>query len=90
VNVSDNSNVKFSLEKHFDYVESLGLRHGWITAFRYDIMVRMDVLCNRIEGAPGDPSVKRESFLEEAKARTTLLQDGRITLLDNRKRSSDD
>lgn len=71
------------LEKHFEYVESLSLRHGWITAFRYDIMVRTDVLCNRIKGAPGDPSVRRETFLEEAKARSSLLQDGRVTLLDN-------
>lgn len=76
------------LEKHFEYVESLSLRHGWITAFRYDIMVRTDVLCNRINGAPGDPSVQREIFLEEAKARSALLQDGRITLLDNRTHSN--
>ncbi|EGF97495.1 Hypothetical protein MELLADRAFT_85122 [Melampsora larici-populina 98AG31] len=71
------------LEKHFEYVEKLSLRHSWITAFRYDIMVRTDVLCNRINGAPGDPSVARENFLDEAKARTELLQDGRSCSLDN-------
>ncbi|EGG09704.1 Hypothetical protein MELLADRAFT_95152 [Melampsora larici-populina 98AG31] len=71
------------LEKHFERVENFGLRHGWVTAFRYDIMVRTDVLCNRVNGAPGDPKVLRENFLEDAKARTDLLKDGRILLLDD-------
>lgn len=74
----------FSLEEHFTYVQQLSVRHGWVTAFRYDIAVRTDVMCNHINGAPGDPSVKREEFLEDALARTNLLRDGRITKYDNR------
>ena len=74
-----------SLEQHFDYVQQLSVRHGWVTAFRYDIAVRTDVMCNHVNGAPGDPSVKREEFLEDALARTNLLRDGRIMKYDNRK-----
>lgn len=54
-----------------------------MTAFRYDIAVRSDVLCNHVNGAPGDPSVKRDEFLEDALARTNLLRDGRILKYDN-------
>lgn len=74
-----------SLEQHFDYVQQLSVRHGWVTAFRYDIAVRTDVMCNHVNGAPGDPSVKQEEFLEDALARTNLLRDGRIMKYDNRK-----
>lgn len=72
-----------SLEEHFEYVQQLSVRHGWVTAFRYDIAVWTDVMCNHVNGAPGDPSVKREEFLEDALARTNLLQDGRIIKYDN-------
>lgn len=54
-----------------------------MTAFRYDIAVRTDVTCNHVNGAPGDPSVKREEFLEDALARTNLLRDGRFMKYDN-------
>lgn len=73
-----------SLEAHFEYVQQLSIRHGWVTAFRYDIAVRTDVMGNHVNGAPGDPSVKREEFLEDALARTNLLRDGRIMKYDNR------
>lgn len=72
------------LEEHFKYVQKLSVRHGWVTAFRYDIAVRTDVTCNHFNGAPGDPSVRREEFLEDALARTNLLRDGRIMKYDNR------
>ncbi|EGG03803.1 Hypothetical protein MELLADRAFT_72526 [Melampsora larici-populina 98AG31] len=62
------------LEKHFEYVQQLSDRHGWIVAFRYDIAVRNDVTCNRIDGAPGDPSERRQEFLDDAIARTAFLQ----------------
>lgn len=67
-----------SMEEHFKYVQKLSVRHGWVAAFRYDIAVRTDVTCNHINSAPGDPSVKREEFLEDALARTNLLRDGRV------------
>lgn len=73
-----------NLEEHFEYVQKLSVRHGWMTAFRYDIAVRTDVTCNHVNGAPGDPSVKREEFLEDALARTNLLRDGRVMKYDNR------
>lgn len=47
--------------------------------------MRSDVLCNHVNNAPGDPSVRREEFLEDALARTNLLRDGRIIKYDNRK-----
>ena len=72
------------MEEHFEYVQQLSIRHGWMTAFRYDLAVQTDVLCNHVNGAPGDPSVKREEFLEDALARTNLLRDGRIMKYDNR------
>ncbi|KAH9816127.1 hypothetical protein DFH28DRAFT_1125558 [Melampsora americana] len=71
------------LKEHFEYVQKLSVRHGWVAAFRYDIAVRTDVLCNHVNGAPGDPSVVREEFLEDALARTNLLRDGRIEKYDN-------
>lgn len=77
--------IFISLEEHFEYVQQLSVRHGWMTAFRYDLAVRTDVMCNHVNGAPGDPSVKREEFLEDALARTNLLRDGRIMKYDNRK-----
>ena len=77
--------VVLAAEEHFGYVQQLSVRHGWVAAFRYDIAVRTDVMVNHINGAPGDPSVKREEFLEDALARTNLLRDGRIMKYDNRK-----
>lgn len=50
------------LEEHLEYVQQLSVRHGWGTAFRYDISVRTDVMCNHVNGAPEDLSVKRKSF----------------------------
>lgn len=72
-----------SLEEHFEYVQKLSVQHGWVTTFRYDISVRTDVMCNHVNGAPGDPLVKREEFLKDALARTNLLHDGRIMKYDN-------
>lgn len=72
------------LEEHFEYVQNLSIRHGWVTAYRYNIAVRTDMTCNHVNGAPGDPSVKREEFLEDALAHMNLLRDGRIMKYDNR------
>lgn len=77
--------IFISLEEHFKYVQQLSVRHGWMTAFRYDLAVRTDVMCNHVNGAPGDRSVKQEEFLQDALARTNLLRDGRIMKNANRK-----
>lgn len=73
-----------ALEKHFAYVIKLDDRHEWVTAFRYDIAVRSNVMCHHVEGAVADPSVKRPLFLESAKAKTDSYKDGWITRHDNR------
>lgn len=73
-----------ALEKHFDYVIKLDKRHDWVTAFRYDIAVRSNVMCHHVEGSVADPSVERPSFLDIAKAKTDSFKDGWIRRPDNR------
>lgn len=74
-----------ALEKHFAYVVKLDERHCWVTAFRYDIAVRSNVMCHHVEGAVADLSVKRPIFLESAKAKTDSYKDGWLIRHDNRK-----
>lgn len=73
-----------ALEKHFEYVVKLDSRHDWVTAFRYDIAVRSNVMCHHVNGSVADPSVKRPTFLEAAKAKTDSFKDGWIKRHDNR------
>lgn len=73
-----------ALEKHFEYVVKLDNRHEWVTAFRYDIAVRSNVMCHHVNGSVADPSVKRPTFLEAAKAKTDTFKDGWIRRHDNR------
>lgn len=73
-----------ALEKHFAYVIKLDERHEWVTAFRYDIAVRSNVMCHHVDGAVADPSVKRSIFLKSAKAKTDSYKDGWIRRHDNR------
>lgn len=73
-----------AMEAHFDYVIKLDERHDWVTAFRYDIAVRSNVMCHHVNGAVADPSVKRQTFLESARAKTDAFKDGWIKRHDNR------
>lgn len=73
-----------ALEKHFAYVIKLDDRYEWVTAFRYDIAVRANVMCHHVDGAVAEPSVKRRIFLESAKAKTDSYKDGWIRRHDNR------
>lgn len=73
-----------ALEKHFAYVLKLDARHGWVTAFRYDIAVRSNVMCHRVRGSVADPSVRRALFLESAIAKTDSFKDGWVRRHDNR------
>lgn len=77
-----------ALEKHFNYVVKLDEQHCWVTAFRYDIAVRSNVMCHHVEGAVADPSVKRPIFLESAKAKTDSFKDGWLVRHDNRKHNT--
>lgn len=72
-----------ALEKHFAYVIKLDDRHEWVTAFRYEIAVRSNVMCHHVDGAVADPSVKRRIFLESEKAKTDSYKDGWIRRHDN-------
>lgn len=73
-----------ALEKHFAYVIKLDDRYEWVTALRYDIAVRANVMCHHVDGAVADPSVKRRTFLESAKAKTDTYKDGWIRRHNNR------
>lgn len=73
-----------ALEKHFSYVLKLDARHGWVTAFRYDIAVRSNVMCHHVRGSVADPSVRRAIFLESAIAKTDSFKDGWVRRHDNR------
>lgn len=73
-----------ALQKHFDYVILIDRRHDWVTALRYDIAVRSNVMCHHVNGSVADPSVKRPTFLEAARAKTDLFKDGWIRRHDNR------
>lgn len=77
-----------AMEAHFDYVAKLDNLHDWVTAFRYDIAVRSNVMCHHVNGSVADPSVKRPSFLESARAKTDTFKDGWIRRHDNRECSS--
>lgn len=74
-----------ALQKHFDYVVKIDERHDWVTAFRYDIAVRSNVMCHHVNGSVADPSVKRPTFLESARAKTDSFRDGWIRRHNNRK-----
>ena len=62
------------MEKHFEYVIELDKLHEWVTAFRYDIAVRANVMCHHVNGSVADPSVRRPRFLDAAKAKTDSLK----------------
>lgn len=72
-----------SLEKHFAYVIELDELHEWVTAFRYDIAVRANVMCHHVNGSVADPSVRRPRFLDAARAKTESFKDGWIRRHDN-------
>lgn len=73
-----------ALETHFEYVIKLDMQHDWVTAFRYNIAVRSNVMCHHVDGSVADPSVKRPKFLESAKAKTYSYKDGWVRKHDNR------
>lgn len=73
-----------ALQKHFDYVIKIDERHDWVTAYRYDIAVRSNVMYHHVNGSVADPSVRRPTFLESAKAKTDSFKDGWIRKHDNR------
>lgn len=79
----DETECFYSLEKHFEYVIQLDELHEWVTAFRYDIVVRANVMCHHVSGGVADPSVKRQKFLDAAKAKTDSFKDGWIRRHDN-------
>lgn len=68
----------YRLEKHFAYVIEISEVREWVTAFRYDIAVRANVMCHHVNGCVADPSVQRPRFLEVAKAKTETFKDGWI------------
>lgn len=71
------------MEKHFAYVIELDELHEWVTAFRYDIAVRANVMCHHVNGGVADPSMKRQKFIDAAKAKTDSFKDGWIQQHDN-------
>lgn len=82
--VYDHQEFANAIEEHFSYVMKPDKRHEWVTAFRYDIAVRSNVMCHHVAGSVADPSVKRPVFLETAKAKTDSFKDSWIRRHDNR------